>query len=288
MLTGVDRILVVSRDRRRAIAAWRRLLGAELVREDAVPALGANRSVLRVGSSEVEVLEMAGIGAVANHLARSRPGVFALGVTALDPKAVQRRLDALGIHHLVVGEQIFVHHDWLDVPGLHLVVSPAAEREPAGLLTHLYEVTHLCHDFTAAAARLARVFELESRHFVPIRSERYGYEGRLTLFDPDRLDRVETVTPFDPGRTMGRFFARRGPCLYMAYGESDRSAEIRGRLNEHAPRDWTGPAEGEAADNLFLHPRALDGVLIGVSRTSFAWTWSGRPERVRPAAGAAA
>ena len=36
-------------------------------------------------------------------------------------------------------------------------------------------------------------------------------------------------------------------------------------------------------DNLFLHPGALHGVMLGISRSSFAWTWSGCPERVEPA-----
>ena len=68
----------------------------------------------------------------------------------------------------------------------------------------------------------------------------------------------------------------------MAYGESDQTAAVRERLLEHAPRDWTGPRDAAVPDNLFLHPRALGGVMLGVSRTSFAWSWSGDPDRVRP------
>lgn len=58
-------------------------------------------------------------------------------------------------------------------------------------------------------------------------------------------------------------------------------AAIRERLLEHAPRDWTGPRGGPRPDNLFIHPRALGGVMLGVSRTTHAWTWSGHPDRVR-------
>jgi hypothetical protein len=35
-------------------------------------------------------------------------------------------------------------------------------------------------------------------------------------------------------------------------------------------------------DTLFVHPRALHGVLAGISRDTLAWRWSGHPEQVRP------
>jgi len=35
---------------------------------------------------------------------------------------------------------------------------------------------------------------------------------------------------------------------------------------------------------LFIHPTAFNGVLVGVSRTEQAWLWSGDPERSRRAA----
>ncbi len=79
---------------------------------------------------------------------------------------------------------------------------------------------------------------------------------------------------------MGRYFERYGPTLYMCYGETDRLPELRERLKELAPRDWTG---SDTDDNgLFVHPRALGGIMLGVSRTTYAWTWSGFPDRVRP------
>ncbi len=50
----------------------------------------------------------------------------------------------------------------------------------------------------------------------------------------------------------------------MCYGETDRLPELRERLKQLAPRDWTG---SDADPNgLFVHPRALGGVMLGVSR----------------------
>jgi hypothetical protein len=36
-------------------------------------------------------------------------------------------------------------------------------------------------------------------------------------------------------------------------------------------------------DGLWVHPKNLHGLLLGVSRRTMAWTWSGRPELVEPA-----
>jgi hypothetical protein len=164
-----------------------------------------------------------------------------------------------------------------------VVLTQDERRAPAGLLGRIYEATHLYLDHRRATRRIAQTFQLDRKCFVPIESEAYGYEGTLALFHPDRLDRIESITPVDRTKTMGRFFARQGPSLYMCYAEARDTRALRERLLEHAPKDWTGPREG-TPDNLFVHPHALHGVLLGVSRESVAWTWSGRPERVQAAA----
>jgi len=284
MITGIDRIQLTAVDRKASIEAWQRLVGAEIVRQDRAVSLAAARTVLRVGTSEVELLEPRGIGLAAQQAARSRSALFAVGLAVEDLDGVRARLDALAVHHVVDGRQVRVNGDWLGVPGLRVVLSQHQERAPAGLLGHLYEVTHLTPSFARAAARLAQVFDLDPAAFRPIRSAEYGYQGVLALFHPDRLDRIETVSPFDRRKTMGRFFHRQGPSLYMAYAEARDTAALRERLLEHAPRDWSGARDGPAPDNLFVHPKALGGVLLGVSRESFAWSWSGAPARVRPAA----
>jgi len=35
-----------------------------------------------------------------------------------------------------------------------------------------------------------------------------------------------------------------------------------------------------SADQLWLHPPALGGTMLGISRPTMAWRWSGHPERV--------
>jgi len=280
MLTRVDRVQVVLPDRAAAVAAYSRLLDAEVVREDCVAALAARRSVLRLGASEVELLEPDGAGDVAGFLSTTGGGLFAAGLATPDVHRLRAHLEAHGVATAAEAGQLFVAADALGVPGLRVVISPAEERPRGGLVRHLYEVTLLVPTFAPIVERLAVVFGLDAMHFVPIASPQYGYDGVLTLFDPERLDRLEVITPTVPAKTMGRFFTKRGPSLYMCYCEADELHAIRARLLAHAPHDWTGPRDG-APDNLFIHPKALGGMMLGVSRTTQAWTWSGHPERVR-------
>jgi hypothetical protein len=279
MLTRIDRVLLTAHDAAAVASRWVQLLDAQQLREETVPTLVARRIVLGVGDAEVEVLQPTGEGPVARHLA-SGGGPFAAGVATRNIHRMRRRFAEAGIVPTQFGQQFLVDGGRLGVPGLSVVVSPHVERPRYGLLSNLYEVTHLTGNPNAAAAALARMFGLKPRNFVPIHSAAYGYDGVLTLFDPDALHRIETINPFDRTKTMGRYFDRFGPKLYMCYGETDRLAELRERVKQHAANDWTG--SDTDPNGLFVHPRALGGVMLGVSRETHAWTWSGRPDRVKP------
>jgi hypothetical protein len=202
-----------------------------------------------VGSSEVEVLEPHGVGRVADFLGRSGPGLFAAGFATPEPEVLAAHLRGLGRCVDQEGDQLFLSAAGLGLPGLHAVVTREEERKPAGLLRGVYEVTSLASDASDFAVRAAR---------------------------------IEVVSPFDDAKTMGRYFRRKGPRYYMAYAEADDTSAVRERLREFAPRHWTGPQDDVMPDNLFVHPAALAGVMLGVSRKSFAWSWSGHPERVQP------
>jgi hypothetical protein len=279
MLTRVDRVQVVVSDRSAAAAGFARLLDSAVVREDRVRLLGARRTVLRLGSSEVELLEPDGAGLTSDFLAATRGGLFAAGFATADVARLRAHLTASGVAFAEESGQLHLAPQALRVPGLRAVISGSAELPGSGLVRHLYEATLLVQDFAAAVHDVASRFGLDASHFVPIRSHEFGYEGVLTLFRPDRLDRIEIITPNDSAKTMGRFFARRAASWYMCYAEAADLRPIRHRLLEHAPHDWTGPADG-VADNLFIHPKALGGMMLGLSRTTYAWTWSGHPERV--------
>jgi len=286
MLSHVDRVQLAVADRRTAAAPFVRLLDAAVTSEDAVGPLAARRTTLAAGHAAIELLEPDGTGPVADHLAASGPGLFAAGFAAPDLAALRHRFVERRIDFAEADQQLFLTPAATGNTGLRCVLSAERAGAPAapGLVTHLYEVTNLVPEWEAAAAHYTDLFGLDATRFCPIASPEFGYRGTLTMFDPrDRLDRIEVITPHDLVKTMGRFMTKRGPSLYMCFAEAPDLDAIRHRLETHAPSDWTGSTPAAVPDTLFIHPKALSGLMMGVSRTTVGWTWSGQPERVRPA-----
>ena len=88
MTLSVDRIQLAVRDRGAAAAAWEQLLDAAVVREDRVQPLACRRTLLAVGTSEVELLEADGDGPVRE----AGPGLFAAGFASDDLPGLIDRL----------------------------------------------------------------------------------------------------------------------------------------------------------------------------------------------------
>ena len=276
MLTRVDRILLAVRDREAAADTFRDILGAERVREETSPLLGALRTVVQAGVSEFELLEPAGDGPVAAQLERWGEGIFAAGFATSDVEALAARLSDRGVQYSRDSGRLFIPAG--QTPGMNTVISPDEPRSPVGLIKWVYEVTNIVDDHARAAAFYADIFGLDASRFSPIHSEQYGYTGTLTLFNPpEQLDRIELTQITEPSRPMGRFYARRGQSIYMCFVETDEVAAIQGRLEERACR-YTPARPDPEPQELFIHPTALHGILMGVSRTNLAWVWSGRPE----------
>ena len=276
MLTRIDRIQVATPDAATAIASWVDLLGAEPSGDDEVAALGARRSRCRVGDGWVEFLEPLGAGPVADALERrGGPHLFAAGAATPDVDELVLRFVERGAKVDVEGGQAFISAEATGGHGLRLVVSPDEELPSVGALDYLYEVTNLVRDAGTTAAGYAGLFGLHPSTFVPIESWHYGYSGRLTLFRSDRLHRFEVITPVDGGKTMGRFFSKVGESLYMCFAESGQLSAVAERC-----RAAGAPHTPVADHTLFVHPGALGGVMLGLSRPTYAWTWSGHPERV--------
>ena len=281
MLTRVDRVQLSTNEPDKVVESWTRLLDAKEVARDNIAVLSANRITLDVGDCQIEILSPDGDGIVKSHLDSHPGGPFSAGFSTQDPDRVKARLNTEQIEFAEEHDQIFIEPAALGIPGLRLVISADETRDRQGVLQNLYEITHLTSEVQAAADEFARIFELNFDHFVPIKSEDYGYDGYLTLVNPDELDRIETINPFDLDKTMGRFFKKFGASFYMCYGECDDLPSLRSRLAELVPNDWTGDREGPI-DGLFIHPNALGGVMLGVSRTTHAWSWSGSPDRIEP------
>jgi hypothetical protein len=272
------------RDAGPAAQKWREVLNAELAGEDKVTALGAKRTSYRIGRGWVEFLEPDGAGPVADALKRrGGPHLFAAGAASNDMDAIFAHLEKVGAKPVREGGQIFIDPANTGPGTPRTVISPDEELEPVGDLDWLYEVTLLVPDEEKASQRYAHLFDLNADNFVPIASEQYGYRGILTLFHPDLLGRFEVITPYDTTKTMGRFFQKFGEEFYMAYGESAKVLEIEQRVREMGLGHTVTPEgkpDDRPSDTLFLHPDALGGMMLGISRPTMGWQWSGHPERV--------
>lgn len=179
-----------------------------------------------------------------------------------------------------------LHLDVADtgIAGLRVVASEDEALDTVGDIDFFYEATLLSKDTGGVTRALNALFGLNDSYYTEIVSEVFGYRGTLTLFDEDRLDRLEVIDPTREGTTMERYFRKFGQSLYMAFAET-RDINLIGERAAAAGAGFTvdRPADRPShlpADQIWLHPKALGGMMLGLSRPSMAWSWSGRPERV--------
>ena len=287
MLESMSRVVMVVPDADPVGTAWERLLDARAAGSEARPALGARAHYWRLGDGWVEVLTPDGEGIVSYALDARGPHLFAGGFTTVDLNAFAAHLDARGIEPLWDGERLIVDESNSGIEGLRIIVEAHDAQPPVGLIDTFYELTDLVADAGRETARAAEVLGLDSASFEPIESDAYGYRGTLTLFHRDRLDRLEMITPDREGTTMHRYYKRINGGLYMAFAETGELAEIERRARELNAGHTAVPAPGErdalGAHTVFLHPKTLGGMMLGLSRRTYAWTWSGHPERVEQA-----
>lgn len=275
MLSYVDRIQIVVPDRSAAVERWRALFGAEQTGEDGSRLLNAHRTTVQAGRSLFEFLEPAGPGPVEDFRERWGQGLYGVGFSTPDLGIFARHLDSQRVGFAHEGAAIILESG--ATPGMPTTVVQDEQRDSVGHIRCLYEVTNPVVDWQDTAANYTRIFELDPTRYSPIKSELYGYSGTLTLFSPpDRLDRIEITQTFGDG-AMDRFYRRRGPSLYMCYIETDDVAALAARLRTNHLR-FSDSEDRPPETGLFIHPSALFGMLMGVSRTNYAWVWSGRPE----------
>ncbi len=284
MLLEIDRVQLAVPDPLPVIEKWQSLLGAEMAGTDSIPCLGAKRTSLRLGTGVVEILQPDGTGLVDDAVSARGAHLFAAGASCTDLSEVQRSLESRSGNIATDGRQLFVTGSEIGIEGLGMVISQHEERESIGDIDFFYEATLLATDAEKETAAFSGIFSLDPDHFVPISSPHFGYTGILTLFQRDRLHRFEIITPSDPGNTMGRFFSKFGPSLYMAYAETSRLLDIERRVRERGEAITVDRPEGRSEDTtpegMWLHPPSLGGMMLGLSRPTKAWQWSGHPEWV--------
>jgi catechol 2,3-dioxygenase-like lactoylglutathione lyase family enzyme len=283
MLKRVDRVQIAAADNNAAERVAAEVFGAELVRRDKAAPLAAKRTTMQAGASLIEILEPDGAGPVQAFLSKWGGGLFGAGFSVDDTGAAAHHLAKGGVDFEQSAGQLYL--DAAATFGMRTVISQHHERAPVGALKWIYEVTNVVGDWKAASDRYTRIFGLDASKFSPIESKDFGYTGTLTLFDPpSRLDRIEISQITDANLAMGRFHKRRGDSLYMFYVETDDVSALEQRLQARGARFAANRRDEAGLAGLFIHPSAFLGVLIGVSRTEHAWTWSGDPDRAKRAA----
>jgi catechol 2,3-dioxygenase-like lactoylglutathione lyase family enzyme len=287
MVKRVDRIHIAVRDNAAAERVVAEVFGGELLRRDDLSILHAKRSTMQAGSSLIELLEADGAGPIADFVAKYDGGLYGAGFSVADLDAAARHLETNGVRFERALGQLYL--DPKATFGINAVLSTHHERNPAGAIKWIYEVTNVVADWRAASDRYAKIFGLDASKFSPITSPEFGYTGTLTLFNPpERLDRIELSQITDYEKAMGRFHRRRGDSLYMFFVETDDVEALAKRLEARGSKFAPRPRDQAGMPELFIHPSAFNGVLVGVRRTEHAWTWSGDPERARRAAAARA
>lgn len=274
MLTRIDRIQLVVPDRNAAAQRFQALLGTTVHSHDASAFLAARRTTLQAGQTLIELLTPSGPGPVQKFADRWGQGLYGVGFATPSLQAIAARLQANNVPFVAEHGALYL----AEAPfGMPTVIVPELTRQPVGHIRSIYEITNPVPDWRQAADYYTRIFGLDSTRHCPIRSQLYGYEGILTLFDPPhRLDRIEITQTFGGG-AMDRFYQKRGSSLYMCYLETDDVPGLEARL-QALDLPYT-PGEGRPpGTNIFIHPRALFGMLVGVSKTNLAWLWSGRPD----------
>jgi hypothetical protein len=91
----------------------------------------------------------------------------------------------------------------------------------------------------------------------------------------DRVDRIQMAVA--EAAPAARVFQ---DILSMCYAETDDVGAMRRLGRHHARFTPRGGDPLTERDGLWIHPSALSGLLLGISRTTVAWEWSGRPELV--------
>jgi len=274
MLSYVDRIQLVVPDREDAVRTWQDLFDAEKTGEDGSRFLNAHRTTVRAGATDFEFLEPAGSGPVQEFAGRRGQGLYGAGFCTPDFGAMVRHFSSHEVPFTEEDGRVYLAPD--ATHGMPAVISPEGLRGRSGHIHHVYEVTNVVRDWQDTAALYTRIFGLDPTRYSRIKSHNFGYEGTLTLFNPpERLDRIE-ITQTNADGAMDRFFRRHGQSLYMCYIEADDVPALAERLAARGARYEHSDRSPEVG--LFIHPSALHGMLMGVSRTNFAWAWSGRPE----------
>lgn len=259
MLTDLDRIVVAVRERERrpVVRALERLLGAEVVSDGHLPLWAAQRTTLRAGAGEIELLSPKGVGAVANFIGRRGPGLFAIGFATAKLEKFRSHLEAQAMFFEEAGGQLFLTSDkGVDLPGLNLVVTPTEVRTPVGLMQRFCGATFL-HRF-ADPDRLLRILGARPSQLSSVGQLVPGFTG--SVIHVGHRSHLAMLAPWGRDGSIARCFYQRGPGIYLVSAMTEELDAIRDRLASLDRASPTPSADG----SLVLSRRLLGGIRLAL------------------------
>jgi hypothetical protein len=283
MMDRIDRVQVAVNSTKEAAKTFHRLLGTEIAREAPSRHLSAVRTILALGESEIELCEPDGAGLVADFIADRGEGLMTAGMSCAEPAKLAERIRSLGYSIYDDGNQFYLPAD--EHFGTPFVISQTRPLNRVGPVSFLFEVTPVfLTDWRLVATHFAGLLGLDPSRFVQLQSKAFGYDGSLTMFKtPDRLDRLELAQVVRDDVPMARWVERNGDSLYMCSCETHDIKNLVERFMEAGvlwiPR---GTDMEKERDGFWTHPKDLHGLLMGVSRTTVPWEFSGHPEFADP------
>ena len=161
MLKRIDRIQIAVKDAPGALGTFEANFGAVQTLEDEIECLGAYRTIVSLGESEIELLEPSGDGDVQRFLDDRGEGLFAAGFATDDLAALYDRLQGKIDDSVREGDQIFVREP--PFGGMRAVITTYREPEEGtqGLIKRLYEVTNVVADLQATGEFYARAYGID-------------------------------------------------------------------------------------------------------------------------------
>jgi len=268
MLRRIDRLLVATPSLERSVAAFRRCLDLVAGRQMDVPDVGAVSQALPLGDAWVQLLQPVADGPVARFLQEKGPGIYGLGIEVASLADARLRVEQSGLqaHPLHLQDQELVCLKREQLPGFTIWFSESGSGpEPADLTSPflgVWQATSLVEDRDGGADAFERVLGRPART-ERFRSDEFGYLGRtLSYGTPPHGDSIEVAQVHRAGSAMGRFWRKRGACLYMATLNTDDLRRVYQALSEHDVRHAPGQSAPDRV--LYIHPSELEGCFLGV------------------------
>jgi hypothetical protein len=163
MLEKVDGVVLAVNDAEIAAKTFADLFDTKVLGTEKSDALNAGLTELACGEDIIRLAVPMGEGPISDHLDRWGEGIVGTAFGAHDPAAVAERVNSKGVETMT--DNILTLLDPDKTHGLLTVIVPAVQHDPVGVISFIYETTHLVGDWKAVSSFWTDLFGLDGRKF---------------------------------------------------------------------------------------------------------------------------